>query len=103
MCMGMDLHEREALEESLRQYEQQLQAVDLALQSSDASQAADLAELKRNLEEVISLTKSKLQHHRPYPSLQMSTKSLCLSSDRILSQPSDDKERKLRDSFGTVT
>lgn len=61
MCMGMDLHEREALEESLRQYEQQLQAVDLALQSSDASQAADLAELKRNLEEVISLTKTSLQ------------------------------------------
>ncbi|CAN7992810.1 unnamed protein product [Ixodes hexagonus] len=57
----MDSNEQKALEESLKQYEQQLEAVVLALESSDGSQADDLLELKQNLEEVICLTKTSLQ------------------------------------------
>lgn len=57
----MDPNEVNALEESLKQYEQQLQAVHLALESSDGTQASDLLELKQNLEEVICLTKTSLQ------------------------------------------
>lgn len=57
----MDQNEINALEESLKQYEQQLQAVHLALESSDGTQASDLLELKQNLEEVICLTKTSLQ------------------------------------------
>ncbi|EEC02058.1 zinc finger protein, putative [Ixodes scapularis] len=54
----MDTNELYALEESLKQYEQQLQAVHIALESSDDAQASDLLELKQNLEEVICLTKT---------------------------------------------
>ncbi|KAM7305048.1 zinc finger CCCH-type with G patch domain-containing protein [Ixodes scapularis] len=57
----MDTNEIYALEESLKQYEQQLQAVHIALESSDDAQASDLLELKQNLEEVICLTKTSLQ------------------------------------------
>lgn len=57
----MDSNERKALEESLNQYEQQLQAVRLALEASDDAKASDLLELKQNLEEVICLTKTSLQ------------------------------------------
>lgn len=58
----MDPGEKKALHESLKQYEQQLAAVELALVSSTSeSQAADLLELKHNLEEVISLTQATLR------------------------------------------
>ncbi|XP_050052165.1 zinc finger CCCH-type with G patch domain-containing protein isoform X1 [Dermacentor andersoni] len=58
----MDSGDEKALHESLKQYEQQLEAVELALSSNtSASQAADLLELKQNLEEVISLTKATLR------------------------------------------
>ncbi|XP_065295502.1 zinc finger CCCH-type with G patch domain-containing protein [Dermacentor albipictus] len=58
----MDSGDENALHESLKQYEQQLEAVELALSSNTSeSQAADLLELKQNLEEVISLTKATLR------------------------------------------
>lgn len=58
----MDTGDEKTLHESLKQYEQQLEAVELALASSTVeSQAADLLELKQNLEEVISLTKATLR------------------------------------------
>ncbi|KAL1441414.1 hypothetical protein MTO96_001054 [Rhipicephalus appendiculatus] len=58
----MDTGEKKALHESLKQYEQQLEAVELALASSASeSQAGDLLELKHNLEEVISLTQATLR------------------------------------------
>lgn len=57
----MESSDIENLNESLKTYEQQLQTVELALASNPSeSQAADLLELKKNLEEVIELTKMTL-------------------------------------------
>ncbi|XP_064457349.1 zinc finger CCCH-type with G patch domain-containing protein-like [Ornithodoros turicata] len=61
----MASEERAALEESLVQYEQQLLAVQLALQGAGEDQAGDLVELQRNLEEVIALTKASLHTSSP--------------------------------------
>lgn len=58
----MDTEENKALHESLKQYELQLEAVKLSLASSASdSQAAELLELKHNLEEVIRLTQATLR------------------------------------------
>uniref|UniRef100_A0A1E1XB38 Zinc finger CCCH-type with G patch domain-containing protein n=1 Tax=Amblyomma aureolatum TaxID=187763 RepID=A0A1E1XB38_9ACAR len=58
----MDSDGDEALHEALKQYEQQLAAVELSLASSTCeSQVAELLELKQSLEEVISLTKATLR------------------------------------------
>lgn len=57
----MESSDIENLNESLKTYEQQLQTVELALASNPSeSQAADLLELKKKLEEVIELTKMTL-------------------------------------------
>lgn len=57
----MASEERTTLEESLKQYEQQLLAVQLALQDTAGDHSGDLIELKHNLEEVIALTQASLQ------------------------------------------
>lgn len=57
----MESADKEDLNESLKKYQDQLGMVELALASNpDESQAADLLELKKNLEEVIELTKKTL-------------------------------------------
>lgn len=57
----MESSDKEDLNESLKTYEQQLRTVELALASNPSeSQAADLLELKKNLEEVIELTRMTL-------------------------------------------
>lgn len=57
----MESPDKEDLYESLKKYQEQLGVVELALASNpDESQAADLLELKKNLEEVIELTKQTL-------------------------------------------
>lgn len=57
----MESSDMEDLNESLKTYEQQLRSVEHALASNPSeSQAADLLELKKNLEEVIELTKMTL-------------------------------------------
>ncbi|XP_077504333.1 zinc finger CCCH-type with G patch domain-containing protein isoform X2 [Amblyomma americanum] len=57
----MDTDGDKALNDALEQYEEQLATVELSLASSVCqSQVAELLELKKNLEEVISLTKATL-------------------------------------------